>query len=286
MLLTHQADEVPNRYILAQTLPPDTTGGITVIVRSARPDRNFTIIQNDLVNDKTIKSDALGLIVYVLSKPDHWKIRTTELQSRFGCGERKVRRALTELRESGYVEMMRHNSGEVDWIFHEISLHTAQNNHTAKTNMSHMCKTPNGQNPHVDNEHVLVSTEKAVRTDKALVNTDSGFDTWWSVYPKKKGKQNALKAWNKIKPDADMLIAHTTNMATNDDEWVRGFAPHPTTYLNQARWNDEVQQRELTQDEQHGLRKQRTAAILQELNGGDVGYDVPALSSPMDEIEW
>ena len=118
------------------------------------------------------------------------------------------------------------------------------------------------------------------------VTTDSGFDTWWSVYPKKKGKQNALKAWNKIKPDADMLIAHTTNMATNDDEWVRGFAPHPTTYLNQARWNDEVQQRELTQDEQHGLRKQRTAAILQELNGGSVGCNEQALLPPMDEGEW
>lgn len=66
------------------------------------------------------------------------------------------------------------------------------------------------------------------------------FDDFWSVYPNKKGKQEAEKAWGKqgLTPRCDELIAHVRLMHASDDGWRRGYIPMASTYLNQARWTD------------------------------------------------
>ena len=69
------------------------------------------------------------------------------------------------------------------------------------------------------------------------------FARWWEVYPKKKSKIAALKAWKKIKPDADVLIADTENRKREEESWQRDngqFIPLPATYLLGERWNDEI----------------------------------------------
>lgn len=70
--------------------------------------------------------------------------------------------------------------------------------------------------------------------------TASRFDQFWTVYPNKKGRQEAEKRWRKDKLDgiADQIIAHVLLMTEQDDSWGRGFAPMGSTYLNQARWTD------------------------------------------------
>lgn len=69
----------------------------------------------------------------------------------------------------------------------------------------------------------------------------SRFDDFWLVYPSKKGKEAARKTWQRRKLDAvaDHLIAHVQLMQARDDGWQRGFIPMGSTYLNQARWEDE-----------------------------------------------
>lgn len=134
-------------------------------------------------------------------------------------------------------------------------------------------------------------SHKQITSSNRLINTNTQteFERWWSQYPIKRGKKPALTAWKRIKPDADLLIADTINKTENDDGWLRGFAPNPTTYLNQERWNDELQSpkpTELTEADKYALRKQRTEAILQELNGHDVGEHVEALPHAVDTHEW
>lgn len=70
--------------------------------------------------------------------------------------------------------------------------------------------------------------------------TASRFDQFWTVYPNKKGRQEAEKRWRKDKLDAiaDQIIAHVLLMTERDDSWGRGFAPMGSTYLNQSRWTD------------------------------------------------
>lgn len=74
---------------------------------------------------------------------------------------------------------------------------------------------------------------------------DAAFAELWGVYPKHAAKQDALKAWRKLRPDAalqtrirDAVTAHTQSA-----EWTKdggGFVPHLATFLRGRRWEDEL----------------------------------------------
>ena len=70
------------------------------------------------------------------------------------------------------------------------------------------------------------------------------FDEFWSAYPKKKAKEAARKAWNKLKPNETLgkeIIQAVTDSAKTKD-WIKEngkYIPYPATYLNGKRWEDE-----------------------------------------------
>ena len=72
----------------------------------------------------------------------------------------------------------------------------------------------------------------------------AGFEAFWSAYPKKQNKQNALKAWDKLNPDPSLVetIVAAVERAKRSETWIKDggrFIPLPTTYLNDRRWEDE-----------------------------------------------
>ena len=69
------------------------------------------------------------------------------------------------------------------------------------------------------------------------------FKRWWAAYPKKVKKKNARDVWRRKRLDAraDALIADVQRRIEGDRRWLDGYVPDPTTYLNQERWNDELQ---------------------------------------------
>lgn len=64
---------------------------------------NFTVIPNEMANDTRIGADALGLLVYLITKPNDWKVRINELRNRFDMGKDKTYRILATLEQYGYV---------------------------------------------------------------------------------------------------------------------------------------------------------------------------------------
>ena len=72
---------------------------------------------------------------------------------------------------------------------------------------------------------------------------NSLFDAFWEEYPKKVAKQDALKAWEKISAELTPQIMDGLRRWKNSDEWSRDdgrYIPHPATWLNGRRWEDEV----------------------------------------------
>jgi hypothetical protein len=69
-------------------------------------------------------------------------------------------------------------------------------------------------------------------------NTHNTFDLFWSEYPNKNGKAQAKKAWNKHNPDLN-VIKSALSWQKESDGWKRGFIPMASTYINNARWEDE-----------------------------------------------
>lgn len=70
------------------------------------------------------------------------------------------------------------------------------------------------------------------------------FDAFWSAYPNKVGKDAARKAFAKRKPDDQLLteMLQALEVHKRTDGWTKDggrYIPHPTTWLNQGRWQDE-----------------------------------------------
>ena len=96
----------------------------------------------------------------------------------------------------------------------------------------------------IANEHldVVVSVDVSVtREDEAF------FERFWSSYPNHSAKQNALKAWKKLKlkPDDQRIEAmrRALTLAKQSREWAKDggeFIPHAATWLNGQRWEDEL----------------------------------------------
>lgn len=72
-----------------------------------------------------------------------------------------------------------------------------------------------------------------------------GFDVFWDAYPRKVSKPHAIKAWNKLKPGDDLVqtILGAIRDQAKSAQWLRDdgqYIPHPATWLNNRRWEDEV----------------------------------------------
>lgn len=105
-----------------------------------------------------------------------------------------------------------------------------------------------------------VSPEPSNNRHKEPLSIDELFDAFWSAYPTKVGKKPARKAfevalkkapksdlWKKEKfTDVSCFVASIVRgifrRINLDRQWKDGFIPNPTTYLNQERWEDEIQQ--------------------------------------------
>ena len=66
------------------------------------------------------------------------------------------------------------------------------------------------------------------------------FDLFWSVYPVRKAKLDAIRAWEqtkKIRPPIEELIAAVNKLSTGIQD--AQFCPYPATWLRAGRWMDE-----------------------------------------------
>jgi hypothetical protein len=74
---------------------------------------------------------------------------------------------------------------------------------------------------------------------------DDLFDSFWSEYPKKVGKDDARKAWKKRKVSqalAEQMIA-AVRVQRGSQQWAKDggqYIPNPSTWINQGRWQDEA----------------------------------------------
>ncbi|MFA5040029.1 MAG: hypothetical protein WC464_00145 [Bdellovibrionales bacterium] len=68
------------------------------------------------------------------------------------------------------------------------------------------------------------------------------FDLFWKHYPKKVGKDKALIAWKKKKNKPSIQEILEAVQRYKLSKTVRdGFVCHPTTWINEGRWSDEVE---------------------------------------------
>lgn len=93
--------------------------------------------------------------------------------------------------------------------------------------------------------HTDTDTDTDKNTKSSSPAADDLFPKFWTLYPNKKGKAAAEKAWKKLKVTDDLftLIAQGLAKQCASQAWLKDsgqFIPHPATWLNGKRWEDEI----------------------------------------------
>lgn len=73
-----------------------------MIIRRRRT-RNFTILENEVVEDERLALDEIGLLAWLRSRPDSWEISRAAIGRRFKIGRDKVARIFKSLIECGWM---------------------------------------------------------------------------------------------------------------------------------------------------------------------------------------
>ena len=76
-------------------------------VHRANKDKNFTVISNYHLQDKKLSLRAKGLLSLMLSLPDEWEYSINGLVSICKESEKTVEKALKELKDLGYLEVIK-----------------------------------------------------------------------------------------------------------------------------------------------------------------------------------
>lgn len=92
-----------------------------IIVRR-RVQRDFTILPNDVVRDPRLSWKALGLLVYVLSLPDDFRLHLKYLTKQKTTGRDGTRAGLKELEATGYLTIrMERQSGRFAQVIWDVT---------------------------------------------------------------------------------------------------------------------------------------------------------------------
>ena len=100
-------------------------------------------------------------------------------------------------------------------------------------------------------------TVRAERKQRMPQDTDprvgsAFFEQFWAAYPRKIGKGAAWKAWQRAKRPETHVLIDAIVAQSGTEQWRKDggqYIPHPATWLNQRRWEDEVAPRRNVHEE-------------------------------------
>ena len=112
-----------------------------------------------------------------------------------------------------------------------------------------------GNNHNTVKEVLITKNNSSSSTSSSIAHSSdiytSSFKKFWENYPRKVGKKKAMQAWNKIKQDDGSIerILEALKEQKETKQWQSNrFIPHPSTWLNQERWNDELESDSLIEE--------------------------------------
>lgn len=82
----------------------------------------------------------------------------------------------------------------------------------------------------------------SIEADGVALGTEGKFPEFWRIYPRKESRKKALESWRRQRLDrlAERIVSDVEARITDPNTWTDPkFIPHPTTYLNGRRWEDQ-----------------------------------------------
>lgn len=91
----------------------------TIFRVAKNADNPFVMIDRRVIENPALSWKAKGMLAYLLSRPDNWVVRFSDLVKRSPDGGHTVRAALKELRDAGHLKITteRENGRVKQWIY-------------------------------------------------------------------------------------------------------------------------------------------------------------------------
>lgn len=152
-------------------------------------DNPYYVASRKTAQDDHLSYEALGLLTYLLSKPDNWRVQIDDL-IRPGCGRDKVYRIIAELKQTGYLTRVKKQNAKGQWTWEPYKLYEAPQLAAGSES------SPFPENPYTvepDTEKPEISTQS---TDKqSIEETESAPSGAQSSKPAKKAASRKATAW-------------------------------------------------------------------------------------------
>lgn len=184
--------------------------------------RTYTVISNVPLNDDRLSWEARGLLAWLLSKPDSWRVIVAAIKNCGPAGRDKIDRILSELEENGYI-FRKQRHGEDGRFTYDVTVYEEPLRRDIKidggdsrsaggdslADESPLAVHPQSENPELDNRHLII-TERS--NPKALINgkeiTDHKANGSSSSPKKSENQENSKRKFRSPSQTSDSQSNH------------------------------------------------------------------------------
>ena len=237
-----------------------------IIIRRNLPKE--TRVQNSIIWDKNLSVMARFSLIAMFSLPDSWDYSVRGMAVLLGVSKDTMSKYIKELDTAGYIKRTQ-THGEKGTFSKSVYILTDtpgdfgnEDDLPCPKNYDTDEQCPNSSAPVTPapvKSPQKKRTEEKKRTKQVTPKAPTGgrrsnepkeapdwkperFAAFWEAYPCGKSKQAAIRAWDKLRPDDDLIRAMALGLkrAMAGEDWQRGIGiPYASTWLNGRRWEDE-----------------------------------------------
>lgn len=221
------------------------------ILRSKKTAKSrFTPISNEILQSKILTPEEKSILVHLLSLPEDWVVYKGLIWKDMNIGRDRFNKNWKGLVEKGYI----------------ISIKLIDTNTNLITGYNHIVYEEPVLSEVRDNQESdllkfskpeIQSTNKVItiQTNNKQNNNIEVFEEIWDLYDKKENRKQCMSAFKKIKSfEYDKIKEHIPKFIKYHSE--KKFRPLLSTYLNNERWNDEIESKT-----QYAPRLERRATL-------------------------
>ena len=140
------------------------------IIRTKR-EHNYTVISNKVYEKNQLSWQAMGLLGYLLTKPDNWQVMVAELvnvtkNTKKPTGREGIYNIINELKEKGFISVRKNSDGSTDYTVYDEPI---QSPNQGKPNQG---KPNQGKPNQAEPNQAEPNQAEPNQAEPTLVNTD------------------------------------------------------------------------------------------------------------------
>ena len=199
----------------------------------------FAQVPNSAIRDPEISPNAFRLLAYLMSHKEGYELTYGQIERQTTLGRYAINEAIRVLTIKGWLrtERTKKDNGQFGPTSFHILDPEAVDSVADDSSVGHSTME---QPTDIKNTNYLENTKDKEKHLKA-------FDEFWELYPKKKAKPDALKAWNKaIKRKSPDELLKLTKVYSEGKLPDMTYIPYPASWLNKELYEDIEEPKEKT----------------------------------------